>query len=200
MAQTTHVSQLSHHNQFGAANPAKHDPIRSHPERNAPRTQASSSSWESKGPTKQRIRNSTMGGSGSDQRGPRIRRLQLRGPRRRRGQPPSRRRIELPLLPSPTYSPTLLLAVASRSPVFFSPSVARGFFAIDSTARGGCRRRRCHGGSVRARRRRGGEGEDSRRRAEMVITCCLLFSCGLKASRNSALVQECAVSGREKAN
>jgi hypothetical protein len=102
--------------------PAKYDSISSQAKRSTPSTQASSSSWESKGLDKQRIRNSTMGGSGSDRRGQRIRRLQQRGPRRRRGQWPARRRIGLSLLRCPTYPPSccllLLLDSTSNSPVF----------------------------------------------------------------------------------
>lgn len=82
--------------------------------------------------------------------------------------------------PFPHNNPhTLLLAVASRGPpvslsFFFLLPFREVASRFDSTARGGCRRRCWHGGSVRARRRRVGEGR--RRRAEMVITCCLVFS------------------------
>ena len=189
-------------------NPAKHDALRSHPKRNAPSTQASSSRWESKGPNKQRIRNSTMGGSGSDQRGPGIRRLRQRGPRRRRGQRPARRRIGLPLLRFPPTPHAPACCCFSRSfcfSLFSSLSLPRGCFKIDSTpyvvvaAGDGSTAVPC----VRARAATsswGGEGR--RRRAEMEITCCSVL---LRFERIEEFCSgpenpKCAVSGRQKDN
>ena len=186
-------------------NPAKHDAVRSHPKRNAPSTQASSSRWESKGPNKQRIRNSTMGGSGSDQRGPGIRRLRQRGPRRRRGQRPARRRIGLPLLrfpPNPHAPACCCFSRSSYFSLFFFLSLPRGCFKIDSTphvvvaAGDDSTAVPC----VRARRRRVGEGkgrgDGGGQKRE--LRCCSVF---LRFERiEEFCCLKCAVSGRQKDN
>lgn len=120
-----------------------------------------------------------MGGrSGSDRRGPRIRRRLRRELHRRRGERPSRHG-ELDYLsslsPPTTHAVSCCRLSSSPGPYFFFFSSARVAKLLrDCSGRFICRRRRWRR-RFRALRRRVGKGRGEGVRAEMVITCCLVF-------------------------